>query len=286
MVLTLDKNTNKLSVTLNNNDGAEIYECTLTFCRNPTCTCGIITLDLVPAQDKDDTGECDPFRVDIDIYNKKLEDDNKKKARQKDLQFARRFVEQLGVDDFKILYDIYYSHKNKITEERTPAEIDVNFVYEEVEEESLMLAYNDVLPYGDNLTFTLNGTQCIILDQHCLKPNCSCTETILNMFSVDEHGENGNELCVFSVDYKKKKWETVEISSSDVNIKTLKSDVEQQIPDIYSKLKQRHLRLKAVYAYNKKRHYTPKQKLQIPKVGRNDPCPCGSGKKYKKCCLV
>jgi predicted Zn-dependent protease len=26
-------------------------------------------------------------------------------------------------------------------------------------------------------------------------------------------------------------------------------------------------------------HLTPK------KVGRNDPCPCGSGKKYKKCCM-
>jgi preprotein translocase subunit SecA len=23
---------------------------------------------------------------------------------------------------------------------------------------------------------------------------------------------------------------------------------------------------------------------QAKKVGRNDPCPCGSGKKYKKCC--
>ncbi len=23
---------------------------------------------------------------------------------------------------------------------------------------------------------------------------------------------------------------------------------------------------------------------QVPKVGRNDPCPCGSGKKYKHCC--
>jgi uncharacterized protein YecA (UPF0149 family) len=22
-----------------------------------------------------------------------------------------------------------------------------------------------------------------------------------------------------------------------------------------------------------------------PTVGRNDPCPCGSGKKYKNCCL-
>ena len=25
-------------------------------------------------------------------------------------------------------------------------------------------------------------------------------------------------------------------------------------------------------------------KRNVPKVGRNDPCPCGSGKKYKKCC--
>lgn len=24
--------------------------------------------------------------------------------------------------------------------------------------------------------------------------------------------------------------------------------------------------------------------IQVDKVGRNEPCPCGSGKKYKKCC--
>ncbi|WP_419786799.1 preprotein translocase subunit SecA [Pseudodesulfovibrio sp.] len=28
----------------------------------------------------------------------------------------------------------------------------------------------------------------------------------------------------------------------------------------------------------------PKQVVKEPKIGRNDPCPCGSGKKYKKCC--
>jgi hypothetical protein len=26
-------------------------------------------------------------------------------------------------------------------------------------------------------------------------------------------------------------------------------------------------------------------KKPTPDIGRNDPCPCGSGKKYKKCCL-
>ncbi|HHX32016.1 MAG TPA: SEC-C domain-containing protein, partial [Bacteroidales bacterium] len=25
--------------------------------------------------------------------------------------------------------------------------------------------------------------------------------------------------------------------------------------------------------------------IKKEKIGRNDPCPCGSGKKYKKCCL-
>src|SRR3970040_1290781 len=23
----------------------------------------------------------------------------------------------------------------------------------------------------------------------------------------------------------------------------------------------------------------------MPKIGRNDPCPCGSGQKYKRCCM-
>lgn len=30
----------------------------------------------------------------------------------------------------------------------------------------------------------------------------------------------------------------------------------------------------------------PPVKASSPKVGRNDPCPCGSGKKYKHCCLA
>ncbi len=28
----------------------------------------------------------------------------------------------------------------------------------------------------------------------------------------------------------------------------------------------------------------PQVPVRVTKVGRNEPCPCGSGKKYKKCC--
>ena len=30
---------------------------------------------------------------------------------------------------------------------------------------------------------------------------------------------------------------------------------------------------------------TPWRRIS-PKIGMNDPCPCGSGKKYKKCCYI
>ncbi len=39
-------------------------------------------------------------------------------------------------------------------------------------------------------------------------------------------------------------------------------------------------RRKELYLQQKKSGTVVKEK----KIGRNDPCPCGSGKKYKKCC--
>ena len=39
-------------------------------------------------------------------------------------------------------------------------------------------------------------------------------------------------------------------------------------------------RRKELYKEQKSSHTVVKEK----KIGRNDPCPCGSGKKYKHCC--
>ena len=37
-------------------------------------------------------------------------------------------------------------------------------------------------------------------------------------------------------------------------------------------------------AVPKREHKQETVRRETPKVGRNDPCPCGSGKKYKHCC--
>jgi uncharacterized protein len=47
-----------------------------------------------------------------------------------------------------------------------------------------------------------------------------------------------------------------------------------------------------IYRYFKSQRSLEKEPLNsvttfrrnVPKIGRNDPCPCGSGKKFKQCC--
>jgi SEC-C motif-containing protein len=47
------------------------------------------------------------------------------------------------------------------------------------------------------------------------------------------------------------------------------------------------LRINGVWLYNREARLGPAPfKSATPKTGRNDPCPCGSGKKYKHCCLA
>jgi uncharacterized protein len=45
--------------------------------------------------------------------------------------------------------------------------------------------------------------------------------------------------------------------------------------------------VRALHKYWLERREPPSMPVRrtTPKVGRNDPCPCGSGKKYKQCCL-
>ena len=46
------------------------------------------------------------------------------------------------------------------------------------------------------------------------------------------------------------------------------------------------VRLNGAWLYNREVRLGPAPVRSAPKPGRNDPCPCGSGKKYKQCCLL
>ncbi|ATC64448.1 hypothetical protein CMV30_11055 [Nibricoccus aquaticus] len=50
--------------------------------------------------------------------------------------------------------------------------------------------------------------------------------------------------------------------------------------------KSEFLRVNGAWIFNRPIRQGPAPVKTAVKVGRNDPCPCGSGKKYKQCCLA
>lgn len=278
--------------TIGKGSGEEQYECEISVCENPVCTCRTVYLDCAPAKTGSLTETPSPSRrIEIDIAKRTLEHRHKAKTPKEDLKFSELFFGGLDEEDFRLLRDTHFALKNKITEQAGPDSIDAYFEYDEIETSGLMSAYNDVLPYGDQLLVTVNGKECVIFDQYCLLPGCSCTDTMLNVFEVGEEAkkraenETPTESCIIALNYRKKRWKKGESGSFPLVVESVRRAAEQQIPDIYERLLKRHLRLKAIYAHCRKKHYTPAQAVQLVRVGRNDPCPCGSGKKYKKCCL-
>jgi len=286
MVFEIDKDSEKIFASIQRDDNAEKYECSLLSCDNPVCACHTVYLNLSPLQEDNEKGYLlSSHGIDIDVIEKKLAYPDEKKIPKDELAFAEFFLSKLDDSDFQFLYGSYFIYKNDITEKANLDAIDAYFDYEEVEKEGLMYAYNDVLPYGDQMLVTIDGRNCIIFDQYCLLPKCSCTDTNLNIMLAETLGEAGEELCSVSLKYAKKSWKAFEGRSFPVSVKAVRSAIESEIPDFYERLRNRHLKLKGIYAHCKKRNFSPKQPIQVPKVGRNDPCPCGSGKKYKKCCL-
>ena len=65
----------------------------------------------------------------------------------------------------------------------------------------------------------------------------------------------------------------------DYNIE-LKKELEKEIMSLYNKYKE----FISVWLYNGYSITEFNEMNKTKKIGRNEPCPCGSGKKYKKCC--
>ncbi|MGC8495572.1 MAG: YecA family protein [Syntrophobacteraceae bacterium] len=286
MLFSVDQESKKVIATILCGGRIEKYECLISACPNPVCTCNGVYLELIPLLSRnEDASPLHPHRVNIDIEDKALVQEGSFKTPKEDLEFANLFLPALSDSDYTFLHKMRFEFKNKVTEEASVESIDASFDYYQVESDGLMYAYNDVLPYGNQLIVILDDKRCIVMDQFCLLSKCSCSDTTLSIMPIGEIGDIGSELCAFSVNYRKKQWNEFENHSSSLSAKGVESAIETQIPDFYEKLLNRHIKLKEIYVHCKKQHFKSKQPLEISEVGRNAPCPCGSGKKYKKCCL-
>lgn len=289
--ITLERkaDTNLLTATVQTGEAQERYDCELTFCNNPACTCTTVEVTLLTGEDttlaNKEPGSNLFFRLDFDM---KAVNPDGEILEGRNKMYAHLFAKHLGDDGWELLSREYHDYKTRITETADLSTISTNFPTREIDNEGMMIEYREILPFGHQIIFPIENDQIYVLDQHCVKINCTCAIVVLAFVST-KRKQSGNNRALEGVffDYRTRKWD---FTKADGNIgisgEDLKAALEQQCPDIGDKLKERHDTLSKLYTLHKNRLRTRMPELEATpqEIGRNAPCPCGSGKKHKRCC--
>ena len=286
MIFTIDEQARRLIANLPNGEGVEEYDCVADTCRNPACRCKTVTVGFrarasaVPAQTTPER------KVGVDLGTRTVDGNFRKGASHSDIAFAGALLAAMEPADFELLDRLHFIIKRRETEQAKPAEIQAQFDFDEIERSSIMQTYNDILPFAETMQVAVHGIEYVVLDQYCVKPGCGCRDAHLNLLPIKEGGGALETSCSVNANYDAKTWKRVDDEPLPCDVATFRRLIESNVPNLYTKLKARHKKLCAIYAHARKRaRASIADGIPQEHVGRNDPCPCGSGKKFKKCCM-
>lgn len=261
-------------------------------CQNPDCDCNETVLSF-NEMDEMGTPIANPIQFDISLDHFTWQEKRKTKRPKKIQVLVDEFINDLS-DELKSKFKDDYDNTKAEACAIANFEMPVEDVYD-----GELVSYADV--FGDNGSIVSGGTgvsfiveydgmELFVDDQYCIDPMCECEEAILVFIKVNEETKIGQDIFTIRVPFKN------EIEIDDDFIICTKEEIKKiydhwlksdsQVMDI---LETRYRTMKGVgqnlvekqTSKNLRKHTAG---VGQKKTGRNDPCPCGSGKKYKKCC--
>jgi hypothetical protein len=208
-------------------------------------------------------------------------------------EYVNAIEEELTEEVWDALHEKFTFEKGIECDLVPPSEVLHNFTeiqYKEILGEGLMFFYDEIFHHAMSFKVTVDNIDYVLADAYCLVPSCDCKKIILQIIT-DEY-----DTPIFTVNH-------------DLKNKTFKLDREEKVTVPYEKVQailvaireqfteakikgisyaDRYKRMRTVFKDFLVRkgipqHYHPETRL-VATIGRNDNCPCGSGKKYKKCC--
>jgi hypothetical protein len=277
-------------------------------CDNPCCGCLYVDFECT----HEDAGiglEPSSVKFALDTGHRSIYRDGNRKSYAPEDEFAEAVVKELGDEGWDYLRQFLLSVKQKQIENCDPKRLDVKFPPDVLHGNGTMVGYSEIFPLARALSFSIGSQRWYALDDYCVSPDCDCRQVMLQ-FATGEHECNDPALYTGKAppavyyDYRKKTFEQAQAPEAHLpSLQVLLSGLKDQRPGFDAEVKKRHLRLKILFkrALSKLDNATARTlsiedtkfepisqmgeaSLHTPKPGRNDPCLCGSGKKYKKCC--
>ena len=283
------------------------YHLELKVCPNPCCHCKEIELHCAPEKPAETAVPVGPSCLMMDIRKCKIivpGQGEQNSARE----LGQALIQEIAPVHWQMLAERFLAVKRRITEQDDLTGFTPTFPAETLVNSGPMVGYHEILPYAERLDVVSEGRSWVLDEQYCLHDPCSCHQSALTFIRVDEPSKGRRRKPVtvtFRYNFHTGVYEReTHTSLQDPLPEILFSALRDKYPDLNSALAQHQRKLMRLLAKAKGGTTTELQSPQIfaatgpaptgdfvrspstgaTKPGRNDPCPCGSGKKYKKCC--
>lgn len=280
------------------------FEATLDICPSPTCGCANVGFACRPFPVS--TGSSSPpleFRLDVIDRSASAPGVWPSKAKA----LGRAFAAELAAADWHNLLAFFIATKRRQMETMDLDALDAHLPLEVLAGEGTTMGYAEMFPWAVALEFVYEDAPCYVDDQYCVRPGCTCTDAGLTFFrsSHPEHPwpDASRSFVLVRYDYETVQWKVeggrIGASAADDLIRA----INRAHPDLRDTLRRRHGQLKQLaarlmpepardsQAADDPESASPSRLSPAPqpvraehRPGRNEPCPCGSGKKFKKCC--
>jgi hypothetical protein len=278
------------------NGAVDRYEFSARTCDNPLCGCSNIDLLCTPLGESKDV-DPEPHIIALDVLEESPQE-HPRNEEQINVPLTRIVAAGLNPEQWRRLRAWFVNEKRRAMEDIELDSLEPSFP-SAVTKDGMMLAYEQVFPFAERLTFSVDEQLWVVDDQYCVQPNCDCIEAILCLFPrpwINDPNEYAKhiplrepvtEAAAIRYNTQNSFWEAEDdppISRSTA--RKLMTALEKERPDLPGVVAERRRQLRYLYLRSTDGHTAPHSRpvTAAPKIGRNQPCTCGSGKKYKHCC--
>ena len=266
----------------------ESYSGHLKICKNPLCSCHEVEFSVEAVEDAslNESGDRARYVFSLDVFKRKVVEKTGQISSKINDNFARSFVGELDEMHWTEIQTAFQSYKAHQTKNCDIETLDPTFPIDQIEYEGTMIAWHDVLPYAEDMSIRDDEVWYYIDDQYCISSTCSCKDVALVIVPIENGvARDGDTSPAIMYNYTNRKWHVEEPrDESSSSMRRIMGKLHESFPDIADTLKERHRILRRLYAKYMRKLGIVSEVPTAKKTGRNEPCPCGSGKKYKICC--
>jgi hypothetical protein len=273
----------------------------LRVCDNPLCRCSSVDFLCVPSEASSSPRSAS-VGFALDVVNRRVNraDDIRPAAASDAL--ANAVASQLGEPGWDYLYRHLLGVKQEQIDECDVRRLDADFPPEVLRGDVSVVGYGEIFYFAPGFHFEIESQEWLAVDDYCVNPECECREVVLQFVRSKgvSYGPSQDRETIPAVyyNYRERMFREANAPAADCPLlNDLVGAMRAHWPGFESKVKERHRRLKVLFkralrkgvpsAAGEDVGEEPRpapRATSSARVGRNDPCPCGSGRKYKKCC--